>query len=260
MALTIVPIGDILATTIQGVSDYWVRLPVGSKPIRSIFTGAAPGVTAGYGVYMVAKEADTTIVVHSCDAAFAEDVPAGCTVAVDTLDYKVGTGCNKFTFTAAAAAGIIVCATVADTLNTLLTATHVEFWIKCSVNTVAANLQLLLDDTAKCVSPLETLSVPALTANVWSHVRVALANPSILAKVISVGLKYTVDIGACDIWIDDIRAVKSFKQALTSLKVDQFIIDDVYFALSDAIQGGASSDRMLVVQYFGPDEDPQCSN
>ncbi len=260
----LVPIGDVSASTIQGVSDYWVRLPRGAVPIRNMYTAGTPAVTDGWGVFMSAKVADTTILVHACDTAFDEDgaanIAAGCVNTLDAADFKTTTASNKFAFSAAAAAGIIACDVITTTLNRLLTATHLEFWIKCSVATAAGNLQILLDDTAKCASPIETLDVPALTAGVWRHCRVALADPSLVIAIISVGLKYTVDIGACDIWIDDIRAVKSFKTALTPLKVDTFIPDDVYFALSDAIVGEATSERVLIVNYDGPNEDPNCSN
>jgi hypothetical protein len=213
---------------------------------------------------MEAKVADTTIIVHDCETAFDEDgaanIAAGCVNTLDAVDFKVGTMCNKFVFSAAAAAGIIACDVITTTLNRLWFATHLEFWIKCSVATAAGNLQILLDDTAKCAGPIETLNVPALVAGVWRKCRVALADPSVLTAVISVGLKYTVDIGGCDIWIDDIRAVKSFKTALTPLKVDTFIADDVYFALSEGIAGEATSERVLIVNYDGPNEDPNCSN
>lgn len=260
----LVPIGDVVLSTIQGVSDYWVRLPRGSVPIRNMYTAGTPAVTDGWGVLMESQIADTTVLLHNCEALFDEDtaanVAAGCVNAIDNIDFKVGTGCNKFTFSTAAAAGIIACDVITTTLNRLLTATHLEFWIKCSVATAAGNLQILLDDTAKCASPICTLDVPALQAGVWRKCRVALADQSLVIAIISIGLKYTVDIGACDIWLDDIRAVKSFKRSLTALKVDDFNPDDVYFALSDAIVGEAFAERVLIVNYDGPAQDPSCSN
>ena len=264
MPQVLVPIGDVVLSTIQGVSDYWVRLPRGSVPIRNIYTAGTPAVTDGWGVLMSSQIADLTLVVHNCEAAFDEDgaanIAAGCTNTLDAVDFKAGTSSNKFVFTAAAAAGIIACDVIPTTLNRLLAATHLEFWIKCSVATAAGDLQILLDDTAKCVSPICTLDVPALQAGVWRKCRVALADPSLAIAIISVGLKYTVDIGACDIWLDDIRAVKSFKTALTALKVDDFNPDDVYFALSDAIVGEAFAERVLIVNYDGPEQDPNCSS
>ena len=80
-------------------------------------------------------------------------------------------------------------------------------WVKSTVATSSGNLKLLLDDTASCASPLETLSIPALSADTWTFVRMSLANPETDTAIISVGLEYDSDLGACTVWIDDIVAV-----------------------------------------------------
>jgi len=80
-------------------------------------------------------------------------------------------------------------------------------WVKSTVATSAGNLKLLLDDTASCASPLETLSIPALSADTWTFVRMSMANPETDTAIISVGLEYDADLGACVINIDDIVAV-----------------------------------------------------
>jgi hypothetical protein len=83
----------------------------------------------------------------------------------------------------------------------------IEMWIKSTVATSAGNLKLLLDNSASCASPLETLSIPALTADTWTFVRISLSNPETDTAIISVGLEYDSDLGACTVWVDDIRAV-----------------------------------------------------
>ena len=83
----------------------------------------------------------------------------------------------------------------------------IEMWVKSTVATSSGNLKLLLDNTAACVSPLETLSIPALSADTWTFVRMSLANPETDTAIISVGLEYDSDLGACVVWIDDIVAV-----------------------------------------------------
>ena len=82
-------------------------------------------------------------------------------------------------------------------------------WVKSTVATSSGNLKLLLDDTASCASPLETLSIPALSANTWTFVRMSLSNPETDTAIISVGLEYDSDLDACTIWIDDIVAVEN---------------------------------------------------
>ncbi len=83
----------------------------------------------------------------------------------------------------------------------------IEMWVKSTVATSSGNLKLLLDDTASCASPLETLSIPALSADTWTFVRMSLSNPETDTAIISVGLEYDSDIGAATVWIDDIVAV-----------------------------------------------------
>ena len=258
MAFALFPIGAVGLSTVEGVSAYWVRLPTGSKPIRDIYTAGVPAATDGKGVVMMALGVQESLVLDDCEDAWNEDVPANFTVSLDAADKMVGTSSVKIDITAAGVAGVILCEVIAPGTN-LPKYTHVEFWIKSSVATTAGDLQVLLDDTAKCVSPLETLNVPALVANTWTHVRVALLTPQLDTAIISLGLKYTVDIGACTIYLDDFRAVRLANIA-TPLQVSQFIQDDVYFALSAAVNSAYYQNAALLVYYTSPDEDPTCSN
>jgi hypothetical protein len=86
---------------------------------------------------------------------------------------------------------------------------YLECWVKSTVATSAGNLKILLDDTASCATPIETLSVPALSADTWTYVRIALANPETDTAIISVGLEYDSDLGACTVWLDDIKVVQN---------------------------------------------------
>jgi hypothetical protein len=85
--------------------------------------------------------------------------------------------------------------------------THVEWWARCSKATTAADLKLLLDNTASAVSPLELLDFPVLVADTWTFIRVALAGADADTAILSVGIEDDADIGAETVWIDDIRAV-----------------------------------------------------
>ena len=91
--------------------------------------------------------------------------------------------------------------------------------------TSSGNLKLLLDNTAACASPLETLSIPALSADTWTFVRMALANPETDTAIISVGLEYDADLGACTVWIDDISAVENDTAEWTTLDRRNWRID-----------------------------------
>ena len=258
MAFALFPIGAVGLSTVEGVSAYWVRLPTGSKPIRDIYTAGVPAATDGKGAVMMALGVLDSLVIDDCEDAWNEVVPENFTVSLDTTDKVVGTSSVKVDIAAAAAAGTILCEVVAPG-TALPKFTHLEFWIKSSVATAAGDLQILLDDTVKCGSPLETLNVPALVADKWTHVRVALLTPQLDTAIISLGLKYTVDIGACTIHLDDFRAVRLATVA-TPLQVSQFVQDDVYFALSEPVDSAYHQNALMLVYYTSPDEDPTCSN
>ena len=144
---------------------------------------------------------------HSCNSAFDETVDSDFTVSVDTNDKRKGTGANKFVIAAGASAGDI--ATDSITSKDISKYDYLECWVKSTVATSAGNLKILLDNSASCASPIETLSVPALSADTWTFVRIALANPETDTAIISVGLEYDSDLGACTIWLDDIKVVQN---------------------------------------------------
>ena len=258
MAFAFFPIGSVGLSTIQGTPGYWVKLPVGSKPIRDIYTDGAPAATDGKGAVMMALETNYSIVLEDCEDAWNEDVPSGITVLVDAVDKKVGLNSVELTIADGASAGAILSEAISPAIS-LLGYTHIEFWIKSSVNTAAGNFQILLDNDAKCVSPLETLNVPALTAGSWTHVRLTLANPGLDISIASIGIKYAEDIGACVVNIDDFKATHTVTK-FTPLTISDFVKDDVYFRLSSAIDSAYYDDAAMLVYYISPDEDPTCSN
>lgn len=130
---------------------------------------------------------------------------------VDTKDKKKGTGSNKLIISASASAGQLISDSI--TSKNISNYDYIEGWIKITrtgeVATTEGNLKLLLDDTASCASPLETLNIPALADDTWTFFRTKLNNPELDTAIISIGLEYDSDLGACTIHIDDIAAVKN---------------------------------------------------
>ena len=165
----------------------------------------------------------SSTVLHSCNAAFDETVDSDITVTVDTEDKKRGTGSNKFVIAAGASAGDI--ATDSISSKDISKYDYLECWVKSTVATSAGNLKILLDDSASCASPIETLEVPALTANTWTYVRMALANPETDTAIISIGLEYDSDLGACQVRLDDIKVVENDTAEWTILPKHLWRID-----------------------------------
>ena len=147
----------------------------------------------------------------SCNTVMDENVDSDFTVTADTKMKKQGTASNRIVIADGASAGDIV--TDSITSKDISQYDYLEGWIKITRSSEAAtsagNLKILLDDTANCASPLETLDVPALTDDTWTFFRVKLANPESDTAIISVGLEYDADLGACTVCLDDISVVKN---------------------------------------------------
>ena len=152
------------------------------------------------------RQSVESAVIHDAASAWDEaSAPSNVTRAVDTQDYR-GSGANKFTIAGGFTTGLV--SSKAITSLDLSAYDYVEFWVKSSTTTVSGDFTLLLDNTAACVSALETLTIPALTANTWTFVRVALSTPSLDTAIISVGLNAANNIAANTIWISDVRVVR----------------------------------------------------
>jgi hypothetical protein len=144
--------------------------------------------------------------IHTCEAAWDELVDSDVTCTADAVAYKVGTKSVKMAVATGLSAGDIM-ATDNFTAKDLSDYTHIVAWVKSSVALSAGDLQILLDNTAQCASPLESLDIPALVADTWTQVKIAMVTPASASAVVSVGIKNVVDKGAHDFWIDDVRAI-----------------------------------------------------
>jgi len=185
------------------------------------------------GISMISKieyrEKVSRVRIHACGTTFDEATTAYAadpnyyTQSLDTNDRKQGSQALKLVIAAGASAGEFL----SDSITSLNLSKYdtIEMWVKSTVATSAGNLKLLLDDTASCASPLETLSVPALSADTWTFVRMSMANPETDTAIISVGLEYDSDLGACTVWIDDIVAVASDTAEWTTLDRRNWKID-----------------------------------
>ena len=161
--------------------------------------------------------------IHACSATFDEATDGDFTQSLDTKDKKQGSQSLKMVIASGASAGDFV--TDSITSKNISGYDTIEMWVKSTVATSAGNLKLLLDDTASCGSPLETLSIPALSADTWTFVRMSLANPETDTAIISAGLEDDADLGACTVWIDDIVAVANDTAEWTILDRRNWKID-----------------------------------
>jgi hypothetical protein len=162
------------------------------------------------------KSLSESIVVHACDAAWQESVAADVVSAVDNEDLKEGTASIALSFSNAIAPNTIL-ATVAVVKN-LTTVKIIRLWVKSALAKSAGDLVFLIDNTANCASPLETLPLPALAAATWTEVNLVLLNPSLLGSVISIGLKAVTGAELTDaILIDNVRGVTGVVTVLNNI-------------------------------------------
>jgi hypothetical protein len=68
-------------------------------------------------------------------------------------------------------------------------------------------LTLVLDDTAACASAIESIDIPAVTADTWTRVSLTLEYPELDSAIASVGINMVTDKGAFALYLDDINAV-----------------------------------------------------
>ena len=177
---------------------------------------------------------------HNCNTAFDESVDSDFTVTADTEDYKTGSSSNKIDIAVGASAGD----KITDSISSVNLAKYdyIEFWIKSTAATSAGNLKIHLDNATVTAdgNDLESLNVPALTEDTWKYCRVALNNPHKDTAIVSIGLEYDSDLGACVVYLDDIKAVKNDTAVWEKLPRDTWRIDK-----EGTLQGASTADLVL---------------
>jgi hypothetical protein len=157
---------------------------------------------------VVLTECDNSmLLIDDCETnVWNEFVGLFVTSTLDAVVYKIGAKSEKMDVGDLEADGLL--ATQAYAPIDLTTYNYIKLWIRSTVNTNLADLQFLIDDTAGCVTPLKDIAIPALAANTWTEVTLALGDASGLGAIISLGINMAVDKGAFVLNIDQIRATK----------------------------------------------------
>ena len=162
--------------------------------------------------------------IDNCDSTWSELVDGDVTASLDYEDVREGSGACKFVLGANLGAGDIIASESVGSLD-LSGMTHFEGWIKSTVATSAGDLQFILSTTASAGTETELVSVPALTANTWTRLRVALSAPSALTAIVSVGLKHTTDLGEATVHVDGLEATEDGSETWATLHRNDYRID-----------------------------------
>jgi len=161
--------------------------------------------TFSYLSKIMLRTSITSKQINSTTAVFDESTDADITQSVDTENQRIGSGCLKLVIAAAASANDFISIALAST--DFSWGTHLEFWAKSNVTISSGDIHIRIDDSTLLASPLETLAVPALTADIWTFCRVALTSPEDLTAIISFGIRFTTDTGAQVIYFNDFNIV-----------------------------------------------------
>jgi len=133
---------------------------------------------------------------------------ANVTIASDTSDYKESATSLDVTIAVGFATGLAAYRN--STAVDLTSPQHyaLQVWVKSSGGAAAADYAIVLDDTAGCGSPIETIDLPALTALTWKQVVLDLATPTADSAIVCWGLQATVDDGGEVVTLDLLEAPK----------------------------------------------------
>ena len=141
------------------------------------------------------------LLIEDCEDVWVAGTGAS---SISTITGKVGTNAVRDTTTTLGAAALMMTEVIAKDLTAY---DGVYFWFRSSVTAAAGDIALLLDDTALCASPIEILSLPALTAATWRQCFVRLATPASDGSLISVGTRQVTDLADGTFDIDDVEAL-----------------------------------------------------
>ena len=141
------------------------------------------------------------LVIEDCEDAWTAG-SVHVTASLDTGDYQVGSGSAKFECGAGVAA-LDVIGSESITATDLSAYAGVYLWIKSEVAAEHGDLQLQFFESATLKG---TSNIPALSAATWTRVYCRLEDAKVLTAVDSLKLIANTDLGAGDVWLDDIQA------------------------------------------------------
>ncbi len=113
--------------------------------------------------------------VSLANAAWTSNSSTNVTSTLETTDNKEGSGSAEFEIDDAFPTGLIVYENLSATID-LTDQPQLSLWVKSTTTTVAGQLELVMDETAACVSPEIQTDIPALVANTWTLVTAAITD------------------------------------------------------------------------------------
>jgi len=148
-------------------------------------------------------------IMDACDATpWGSDQGSNVVTSIDTTIFRTTTGSMKLAIASGATTGLLAHNNLCGNLSL---STTIAMWIYPTIAVPANALNLSPDGDTN-------INIPALTANVWNRVVLTIANPSLITAGAHLYLYQAVDIGACSIYLDDIRKFVTRDFATSSVK------------------------------------------
>ena len=193
-------------------------------------------------------------VLTTADSTANWTVSGSVTLASETDDRKEGTASIRLTIAGGFTTGLIAYEDLASTVD-LSGHYAAGLWIKSDTTLASGVLKLLLDDSAGCGSPEESLDVGALIAATWTKVHRNVSDASALTAVACTGLSAAIDPGAVVLLIDLIEGppeIQKVHLALTSALPTEGV---AFVPQTDSNGDGLLSDEagqanLLVISYL----------
>ncbi|MCH8061405.1 MAG: hypothetical protein IH861_02765 [Chloroflexi bacterium] len=131
--------------------------------------------------------------VELSDADTAWNASSNVTATVDATDKKVGTGSADLLVATAFTTGLVAYEDLVTTVD-LTNRDSISLWVKSGVNTTLGQVELIIDNSPGCASALESIDLPALTANTWKLATVGVSVSTDISDIQCVGLNVTTDL------------------------------------------------------------------
>ena len=140
----------------------------------------------------------------SLDAAMSS-LTSNVTPSLDTADFREGSGAFKITVASGESSATAFAASSFASKD-ISAHTQTEYWFKSNVTITSSAMRVRLLNGS---SVRETLSVPAMNADSWTHVTTDLANPEVDTDITVAQLSTgSSDAGSATIWFDDLKSVR----------------------------------------------------
>lgn len=149
-------------------------------------------------------------IISDCDTTWTTTGITNVTSSVDASDFKETPRSAKLIVATGFTTGNMAYQPLSTALD-LTYANQMSVWIKSSADQTAGAIQMKLCSDSSAATAVETVNMPALSADVWTEAIVALNNPgsASLSSINSVAISAASDPGAVTLHIDEVKTRES---------------------------------------------------